>query len=587
MIYTPYLNYYSRVVERKINSFIGFYVFDTRFIGIVIYINISQVHLRFIGILLLTSLSFLILAMPYKCFIGTHLTNDLSNRLEVNDSYISSYYFWWTSATYLPSFLWLTTLYWSISISSISRNLLKLTLILISLCATTEINDLTLLNQNWYFSNYTNIGLNGLLTNSLNYYHPLILYSSFFSLVSILFLYNDSYYSYKYYSYSLYLYLSYYLRQVSATLSLLALFLGSWWAAQEGTWGGWWNWDTSEVLGWLVLLYFFILAHSVIQCQSILVFRSKQLLLCKGMLLTYLLVQVSFELTAHNFGIKFFYFFNNNLFLLEMFFITFSGVVYSINLITQYYFLTGSRSIQQLYVSLKSLTRLLVVTGTVILVMLSTKPLIAYLLWTFVNVNYTTNFITNFVLLFSVLFCFYGVLTYNYCFNFLISGFYISNACCWLWVLLLQLKSRSYIYIAHWLILFFMILNFSTLFFDLSYWHATSLVELTARENSLQLTKRSLLTLSSRTLELSFIDYTMFDSCVESWVTLLTTNSSHLNVFALEITHHNLQNVYQLSDTYAVILLSIELTFTTYLSIITTWVMAIYLLTLRYFKLLT
>ena len=522
--------------------------------------------------------------MPYKCFTGTHLVNDLSNRLEINDSYISSYYFWWTSATYLPSFLWIITMYWSISVSSVSQNILKITLIAISLCALTEINDLMLLNHNWNLSNYINSGLNGLLMNSLNCYHPLILYSSFFSLLSILLLYNDSYYSYQYYVYASYLYLSYYLRQVFTSLSLLALFLGSWWATQEGTWGGWWNWDTSEVLGWLVLLYFLVLTHSIIQYQSILVFRAKQLLLCQSILLVYLLVQVSFELTAHNFGIKFFYFFNNNLFLLEMFAVIFGCVIQSTHLITWYYFLAVSRCTNRLYVSLKSLTRLLLVTGTIVLVILSTKPLVAYLLWTFVNVSYTTNFITNFISLFSILFCFYGILTYSYRFNFVISSFYISSAFCWLWVPLLQLKSRSFGYIAHWLVLFFMILNFSTLFFDLSYWHATPSTESMTREDSLQLTKRSLLTLSSRTLELSFTNYTVFDSCIEGWVSLLNTNSSHLNVFALETTHHNLRNVYQLSDTYALILLSIELTFTTYLSIIATLTTAIYLSSSRYFK---
>ena len=546
-----------------------------------------RTNLKCFTTLTLTLVLFLLLVIPYKCFIGTHFLDDLSNRLEANDSYISSYYFWWTSATYLSSFLWLLVLYWILSTSVVSQNSSQLALILISLLTLTELNDLVALNQNWNLVNYTNVGLNTLLTNSLNYYHPLILYSSFFSLTSILFLYNDSYYSSQHYAYPSYAYLSDYLSQIAITLSLIALFLGSWWAVQEGTWGGWWNWDASEVLGWLVSLYFLTLLHSLVRYQLITVLRSKQLLLWKSILLVYLLVQVSFELTAHNFGIKFFYFFNNNLFLLEAFIIVFLGAVNRINGITQYYRLVWERRKLKFFTSSKSITRLSLVLATLSFVIISIKPLVSYLLWTFINIHDTTNFYMNFVPSFIILFAFYTVLLFTRRYSFGISCFYIGTSDCWLWIFLLQLRSRSLVYLLHWLIMLFTTLNFSILFFDLSYWYAASPIGLVVSDNALWVTRCNSLTLSSWTLELSCVNYTVFDKCVESWVIMFNTNSPYLNLFALEVTHHSLRNVYQLGETYATFLLSIELTFTLYLSIIINLVLWVYLSLLRPVSLLT
>jgi cytochrome c biogenesis factor len=45
-------------------------------------------------------------------------------------------------------------------------------------------------------------------------------------------------------------------------LIIITLFMGSWWALQEGSWGGWWNWDPSEVFGLLFLLAYLYLIHN-------------------------------------------------------------------------------------------------------------------------------------------------------------------------------------------------------------------------------------------------------------------------------------------------------------------------------------
>jgi cytochrome c biogenesis factor len=100
--------------------------------------------------------------------------------------------------------------------------------------------------------------------------------------------------------------------------------LGSWWALQEGTWGGWWNWDSSETFG----LFFFLLPFFFYHNKSYLNFHQKNLNIFKKsttlLLFSYFFIQLNFDLVSHNFGIKFFQFFSNNLFfyntLLTLFF---------------------------------------------------------------------------------------------------------------------------------------------------------------------------------------------------------------------------------------------------------------------------
>jgi len=94
----------------------------------------------------------------------------------------------------------------------------------------------------------------------------------------------------------------------------LALGLGSWWAFQEGTWGGWWNWDSSEVFGlefFLLILYIIHTSWRYFNSLNWIISISWQL--C-AVLLTYFFIQLNFDLVSHNFGVKFFFFFNNKLF---------------------------------------------------------------------------------------------------------------------------------------------------------------------------------------------------------------------------------------------------------------------------------
>jgi hypothetical protein len=104
---------------------------------------------------------------------------------------------------------------------------------------------------------------------------------------------------------------------------MFTLFMGSWWAYQEGSWGGWWNWDPSEVFGLLILLGILLITHNYLFNSRKNIFIFIILSLFYLTLTYYSFMQVNFTLISHNFGFR-----NNdlldvkNFYLLIIFFIT-------------------------------------------------------------------------------------------------------------------------------------------------------------------------------------------------------------------------------------------------------------------------
>ena len=168
-------------------------------------------------------------------------------------------------------------------------------------------------NQNFSLANF-------LLINSFNKYHPALLYFSlvfFFyaSFVSLFFLFFKI-------SLPRIAHLQIITIRATKTFPLIAaaLILGAWWAQQEGSWGGWWNWDPSENLG---LIVFFASALSLHFAPTRFLFFKfnfffKNWLEFVIFIFFYLLLQLNFDLLSHNFGLRFFFFFNNNLFFINL-----------------------------------------------------------------------------------------------------------------------------------------------------------------------------------------------------------------------------------------------------------------------------
>lgn len=271
-----------------------------------------------------------------------------------------------------------------------------------------ELTDMIVANQTLLFNNLNATSVNLLLLNGLNKYHPFIFYCSVY-LVLILFISwrttevlqkSHTLTTNWVWSSNLVLF------KWALFFNFTALFMGSWWALQEGTWGGWWNWDPSEVFGLMFGLLALWLQHANFKYHLSTKIVRKFVKLFYITILTYFFIQLNFDLVSHNFGSKFFFFFNNNLFFLEsiaLLLLTLTGIVVSSsnNVYTLYHNYTPIRYSSR---TLLRLTPALNLT-LVILLGLSFLPLLNYFIWNYFGVNTFNGFkeYTNWVLLFIII----------------------------------------------------------------------------------------------------------------------------------------------------------------------------------------
>ena len=85
---------------------------------------------------------------------------------------------------------------------------------------------------------------------------------------------------------------------------LTALYLGSWWALQEGSWGGWWNWDASEFLGLLVLYLILTIFHNKSNLSHVITLFYSIRLSLSYLFIYFFLLQLNFSIISHNFGFR-------------------------------------------------------------------------------------------------------------------------------------------------------------------------------------------------------------------------------------------------------------------------------------------
>lgn len=243
---------------------------------------------------------------------------DWTARLNPNDSLINSFNFFWTSFTYLPAFFF-TCLLITLTLYSIRTSGYWIYVFLFLLIAySIEMFDFIGLNYHYSIRDKNLTSINLLLSNNLNKYHPFIFYFSVFLLTPLILLLSNLQRSANLFIGSFSLFLTYGLTIKVVCWNSFALFLGSWWAVQEGTWGGWWNWDASEVLGLLVSLIGVQVFHTRLRWDSMISLLERSIHLMGAFVFSYFFIQLNFDLVSHNFGSKFFFFFNNNLFFLEV-----------------------------------------------------------------------------------------------------------------------------------------------------------------------------------------------------------------------------------------------------------------------------
>jgi len=230
---------------------------------------------------------------------------DFFSRVNLTEFFINTYYYFWTTFWLIPTVL---TVALTLSIIRLSHNLPKLLLlpILVILAFVFEVIDYAGLNNLSYVWDLNTTNVNLLLTNSINKYHPFLFYYTFISLIAVYLLF--------YINLNLQHDLQYNLL-VSKPLRLLllgrlvatitfTLFLGSWWALQEGSWGGWWNWDPSEVFGLFIMFVFINVMHSKLNYGKIYASWGRLKLSLVLTVTLYVFIQLNFNLVSHNFGIK-------------------------------------------------------------------------------------------------------------------------------------------------------------------------------------------------------------------------------------------------------------------------------------------
>ena len=345
----------------------------------------TYLHQYFSGLLLVTiwvtvtTNSFLQISSYASSFYELHKLESLAPTL-------TTVYFYWLDLTLLPllfTILVLVVLF--ITTKRIYITFLHLAIVLV-------ISLLTTINEAWGMNLTTNLcalhyhNVNSFLLNSLNKYHPLIFYVSALTALLLAWISFTNTLTTTLFQSIQPVHLEFHWRGGILFLNGLSLFLGSWWALQEWTWGGWWNWDPSETFGLGVSFIVLCNAHASLNYWDVLSYRTKSALLGTWFVGSYFLVQLNFEILSHNFGLDSFLFFNKNLHLVYVGFLL--AMFYRRNKWNQ---LNALRPASSSRVSVLHSEGLIIMLLIVIPVVLSYWPIATFLLWKFTTFNGATT----------------------------------------------------------------------------------------------------------------------------------------------------------------------------------------------------
>lgn len=501
-------------------------------------------------------------------FWGYGYFTDLLTRLSVNEALLGTYYFWWTSLTYVPLFFFsLSTLYVLTSPSLRARVAVLTSLPLFTLYLT-EFIDYHPLNQSWSVTDATLSGVNILLTNALNRYHPFVFYTSAaLLLLTLLCLINVTYSNRSRRAAPQSPVPVFGLSQ-SAVINIVALWMGSWWALQEGTWGGWWNWDSSETFGLMILLAVLYLWHARVLSRSPFTAVATTLIFVAAIVLSYFFIQLNFDLVSHNFGSKFFFFFNNNLFFLEVstVLLLLIGVWSSRSLTLLHQVRMYRAHIVHSQVAVSPILRQAPFWVPLFWVIISYKPLLNYFVWNFLALNLfnfeislqavnlvaliaLTVWLPSAAFLSKSLLVAYSIKTVN-----------------WFWALGILLLSRSSLHSFHILLVWFTLTNLAVAELSLSSWLVESNYSYFQLSTSLFEMTSKLFSVDTVGFEVADNWATPYSALIPSWNLVAVSNSPSVNFFTLLFTNDALSNLYSLVTLYATSYLTLELPYLTALN---------------------
>ena len=462
---------------------------------------------------------------------------DLYSRTLGNEFYVNLYYFLWTSFWYIPLFIGLIVVYQLTSRNYLKHTLCTLVIFFILYNTIFDLHLYWLFNTNPYSIPLKSEYYNNLLLNSINKYHPGLLYWS--SLWVILYCFTTHLLTINFNSlfYTQQSEIKLLRSSIWAGLTLLVtLALGGWWALQEGSWGGWWNWDPSEVFGLIILIFFIALFHKNRNKQNFSKQWTEYLIMFLIILQVYFFTQLNFDLVSHNFGTKIDNFIDNtNLYTLIIIISYYYSVKLFLNAKYLYASMLVKNSIKLIYkFNMIRLYSLLIIFIFCYELLYSLIPLINDFLWKLFNVN-----LVNYVLIFEkyslqlvfliiIYFWKYNQLIFLYCIYFPYN--YIINL-----LIHTQFTQRSSFFM-HWSFIMFIWLSALTASYVFTEW---SLID-SSFYNLLCITKttshQTVLNLNNLSLDYTLIQY-LSTFLNLTWNTIWNDTTVEVYSFLYSLTH--------------------------------------------------
>ena len=404
--------------------------------------------------------SFIILFFNCCFFSNFSLSSNilsLLNRIHLNDFYLNNLYFIWTSLWYIP--VYIVTILVLLSFKSYIMSFKQKTFSIIFLIILVTIY-MSYHNSNLVYTHvtYLPVDVNVLLSNSVNKIHPLLLYFSLLTFPVVLFNFYNSNVTF-YQRNFLILATNICLIKNKVVVSIFTLFLGSWWALQEGSWGGWWNWDFSEVFGIFILLKLLTYFHVKYYQNSYInnwfyIFTSVSFIF-----LFYLSIQLNFSYVSHNFGFRFYKFINSSIFFNYMLVIIVTTLM-SLNLNLKTFIINATMNCNQNFLRLSDI----ILIFSLACLYLSLFILINDFLWNNFNVN-LFNFQHNFNYLILILVIIITPVLFKLKLHVILFLFsYISLLPSLLFLALKRLSTINFVLILHYSFIF--IFMYSLLYFN-------------------------------------------------------------------------------------------------------------------------
>jgi len=370
------------------------------FLKSIIFIILNY-RLYFFNFFTLVVYTYILYLFSCKILIKTNFFDILTN-VYINDFYLNNFYFIWTQFFILPSLLILIT-YTNNIIFSKHKNFYKNTIYFILIFIIFWwISEYYIINQYSFITKNIQYSFNNLLSNPLNKYHPFLFFSSYIFLYNIVINVN-LFTNYRHFSKLIklnhYIYLNI-LLQVNKYWPLISfsLYLGSWWALQEGSWGGWWNWDASEVFGLIILTFLLIIFHLNILLNFSLtwtIFSSYFIIIT---LYAYVILQLSYTLVSHNFGLSLLGYGYVNTFFFILLFLVILFILYIHHIIYNYFIFLFKTYLNIFvfikfnnYLYQKYINSIVIIFLSINIYILSFSPIINNIFWTSLNLELFNN----------------------------------------------------------------------------------------------------------------------------------------------------------------------------------------------------